>query len=79
MTQFALAERAGLHRATIADLERGRRDNLCLATAFRICTVLGLPDISPLVGRPNPAHLGSGDGAISEPSKGPSSRQGGER
>lgn len=48
LSQQELAERAGLHRGTIADLERARRDNVCLSTAWRITLALGLKDVSLL-------------------------------
>jgi transcriptional regulator with XRE-family HTH domain len=49
LTQAALASRAGLHRGTIADLERGRRTNIWFSTARRLATALGLDSPQPLL------------------------------
>jgi transcriptional regulator with XRE-family HTH domain len=54
LSQQELAERAGLHRGTIADLERARRDNVCLSTAWRIALALGLEDVSHLTAPSRP-------------------------
>ena len=43
LTQERLATRAGLHRGTVADLEGGRRANLCLSSAVALAKALGIP------------------------------------
>lgn len=42
LTQERLAARAGLHRGTVADLEGGRRANLCLSSAVALAKALGI-------------------------------------
>lgn len=49
LPQVELAHRAGLHRGTIADLENGRRDNICVSTAWRIALALGLDGPTELI------------------------------
>lgn len=49
LTQKELAHRAGLHRGTIADIERGRRSNIWFSTARRLATALGLQSPQPLL------------------------------
>lgn len=49
LPQVELAQRAGLHRGTIADLENGRRDNICVSTAWRIALALGLDGPTELI------------------------------
>ena len=49
LTQAELAHRAGLHRGTIADVERGRRSNIWFSTARRLATALGLESPQPLL------------------------------
>lgn len=42
LTQEELAHRAGLHRGTITDIERGRHENVWVSTAQRLASALGL-------------------------------------
>jgi transcriptional regulator with XRE-family HTH domain len=42
LTQEDLAERAGIHRTYLSDVERGTR-NVCLVNIERLAAALGLP------------------------------------
>ena len=53
LTQAELAHRAGLHRGTVADVERGRRTNIWFSTAWRLASALGLPSPQPLLCEPS--------------------------
>lgn len=53
LTQGELADRAGLHRGTIADIERGRRSNIWFSTARRLASALGLESPQPLLCEPD--------------------------
>lgn len=53
LTQGELANRAGLHRGTIADLERGRRNNIWFSTARRLASALALDSPEPLLCEPD--------------------------
>jgi transcriptional regulator with XRE-family HTH domain len=56
MTQGALAERAGVSRQTVAELESGRRQNSEMDTISAFSFALGV-SVSDLLGRNDQNHV----------------------